>query len=144
MQRPRIQHSAPSDPGNQPQPPPLPGSSRLLAPPFIRTRKESEISASSSLNPRSPQPPASPLSNPGLWVFNPPPPAGPRSQGSRVHSWWMFPRKLSGVGEHFLGPESANTQGSLKVTVRGRSQPPLRIRSPGGVWHHASFSHFLP
>ena len=42
-------------------------------------------------------------------------------QGSTVHSWWMFPQRLSRTGEYFLGPESANTQGSLKVTVLGRS-----------------------
>lgn len=42
-------------------------------------------------------------------------------QGSTVHSWRMFPQRLSRTGEYFLGPESANTQGSLKVTVLGRS-----------------------
>lgn len=126
-----IQHPLPLNAETQQQPP-LPGHRRPAAQPLCYQGSgvcpllfpESQESAPNHLlsQPQECGFSASSFLRPHRLSRQPSPPPRPRSQGSTAHSWWMFPRRPGWVGEHFLGPESANTQGSLKVTVPGRSK----------------------
>lgn len=107
--------------------------SRLLAPFSNQDPGVWVLSLLLLFQPRSPEPQASPPSNPGVWASSPLLLQDPGARGPEYTAAGCFHGDYTGWGEHFLGPESANTQGSLKVMVPGRSQPAPLYPLPRGL-----------